>query len=103
MFNFSIDDAGDKGKNLPVYSDIILYFAGQGAWRCKAWIGGFRDVHNLFRWSESKHIVNYANWSPSSPDNYLGNEGCVEVHQDGFWNDLFCNTTIPYICEKKLN
>ena len=103
MFNYSIDDAGDKGKNLHVYSDIILYFSGSGAWMCLAWIGGFRDVHDLFRWTESNQIVNYTNWSPSNPDNYEGNEGCVEVHQDGFWNDLICNTRIPYICEKKLN
>ena len=39
VFNFSIDDAGDKGKNLPVYSDFILYFAGQDVWMCMAWIG----------------------------------------------------------------
>ena len=102
MFNFSIDDAGDKVKNIPVYSDIILYFAGPDAWMYIAWIGGFRDVHDFFRWTESNQIVNYTNWSPSNPDNYGGNERCVGVQQDGFWNDLICKTIIPYICEKKL-
>ena len=103
VFNFSIDDAGDKGKHLPVYSDIILYFAGSEAWMCLAWIGGFRDVHDLFRWTESNQIVNYTNWSPSNPNNHGGNERCVQVYKDGSWNDLICNTRIPYICEKKLN
>lgn len=86
-----------------LYSDIILYFAGPDAWMCIAWIGGYRDVHDLFRWTESNQIVNYTNWSPSNPDNHGGNERCVEVNQDGFWNDLICKTRIPYICEKNLN
>ena len=100
VFNFSIDDARDKGENLPVYSDIIIHFAGRDAW-FRAWIGGFRESPDLFRWTESNQIVNYTNWSPSNPDNQGGNERCVEVYRDGFWNDLICNTRIPYICEKK--
>ena len=43
-------------------------------------------------WQESYEGATYVNWSPSQPDNFGGNEDCVEIF--GFsklWNDLTCD------------
>jgi hypothetical protein len=46
----------------------------------------------------------YQNWAPGQPDNYF-EEDCTEDgwDGDGRWNDLPCNYTRPFICERRLH
>jgi hypothetical protein len=43
----------------------------------------------------------YENWYANEPNNYGGNEDCVEKREDfGWqWNDRACDQAIPFVCE----
>lgn len=65
------------------------------------WVGGERGRAD-FIWTGSRRLLEYTNWKDNEPNNSNGNEGCMEVRENGEWNDVACNYTIPYICEKIL-
>ena len=65
------------------------------------WVGGERDIAD-FIWTGSGRRLEYTNWKNNEPNNSNGNEDCMEVRENGEWNDVACNYTIPYICEKIL-
>ena len=45
--------------------------------------------------------VKYYNWRAGEPNDWNGQvEDCVEVLNDGQWNDELCNQTVPFICKK---
>ncbi|XP_028410387.1 CD97 antigen-like [Dendronephthya gigantea] len=41
----------------------------------------------------------YYNWDGGEPDNTTGNEECVEMKKNGFWNDETCEQERSSICE----
>ncbi|XP_033004646.1 pulmonary surfactant-associated protein D-like [Lacerta agilis] len=43
-------------------------------------------------------VIGYSNWAQGEPNN-LGNEDCVEMHQDGKWHDRGCTLEWLVICE----
>jgi hypothetical protein len=46
----------------------------------------------------------FTNWRDGQPSEHYGGveEDCVEMMKDGKWNDLSCNSTALFICEKEL-
>ena len=48
--------------------------------------------------SEGK-LLNYVNWDEEEPNNLGSIENCVEIKQNGFWNDIPCSKKLPLICE----
>lgn len=53
-----------------------------------------REGHYLF------HIMPL--YSKGEPNDSGGNEDCVMMYtDDGYWNDLNCDNTLQFICEKK--
>ena len=65
------------------------------------WVGGERDDAD-FIWTGSGKLLEYTNWKENEPNNYGGNEECMEVRENGEWNDVRCSMALPYICEKIL-
>jgi len=77
------------------------------------WLGG-RDsaIEGLWRWDNNgvpfwRGLANgaavsgrYENWPSSQPDDYMAAEDCAEIVADGTWNDIGCNTTRGFICER---
>lgn len=72
------------------------------------WIGA-SDLKQTgrFTWQATGKQINYSKWGEKNPDNYKGNEHCVQlrVFEKGktakMWNDGNCESKFPYACENK--
>ncbi|XP_077323766.1 mannose-binding protein C-like isoform X2 [Lithobates pipiens] len=53
--------------------------------------GDFRDL--------SGQVIRYFNWRAGEPNNLRNNEDCVEMWDDGRWNDENCASKLFFICE----
>ncbi|XP_035999417.1 macrophage mannose receptor 1-like isoform X2 [Fundulus heteroclitus] len=67
-----------------------------------AWIGLY-DNMNSWMWSMSdsdfyQHDENFTNWETEEPNNYAGIESCVEMYDNGRWNDKPCAEQKNSIC-----
>ncbi|KAH7724816.1 mannose receptor C type 1-like protein [Aphelenchoides avenae] len=51
-----------------------------------------------FQWADGR-TLGYTNWNANEPNNAGGTENCVEMNDDGTWNDLDCNTNRLFVCE----
>merc|ERR1712002_550761 len=83
--------------------------------RVQFWMGAFtgdRHSENMpgeWIWPHKNETVKWFDWAPNEPNNYYGEYcmGMMEVHdpfyfyRDYYWNDLDCDGTHHYICEKK--
>ncbi|XP_039438103.1 perlucin-like [Culex pipiens pallens] len=75
----------------------------------RVWIGAndLGDEGN-FHWHATGRRIQYANWVHLQPDNWGGDENCVEVGTNnvgGFqlnwkWNDDNCNRPHYFVCEE---
>ena len=74
-----------------------------------AWIGAHRvgpytdpkPRNDQFTWIDGS-ALEFSNWSGGQPDNYNGDEFCVEMNTFGSatWNDQWCNANRNYyICQ----
>ncbi|XP_062611198.1 alpha-N-acetylgalactosamine-specific lectin-like [Saccostrea cucullata] len=81
---------------------VAPYYANSSAdwWLLSSWIGA-NDLteEGTFVWSTSGNHLNYTNWLSGQPDNFLGNENCVQVTNNGIWNDMGCGLPIPFLCK----
>ncbi|XP_053332752.1 macrophage mannose receptor 1-like [Clarias gariepinus] len=74
----------------------------------QAWIGLQRGDTGRWQWSLADQTYyrdgdTYRNWSSGQPDNHEQKEYCVEMTDDGKWNDNSCDTTRHFVCyEDKL-
>ncbi|XP_073430891.1 mannose-binding protein A-like [Dendrobates tinctorius] len=60
---------------------------------------GINDLVNegSFRYQNGE-LIRYSNWSDKEPNN-TGEEDCVEMYDNGKWNDKSCNEKRLIICE----
>eukprot|EP01084_Bolivina_argentea_P156100 272035_1 len=70
-------------------------------WHC--WLG----LKRPFKTWINNEPVSFTNWLPGEPNNWGGNENCVEIYgtdeQEGFqemWNDLKCDMMRGIVCER---
>nr|XP_019930721.2 perlucin [Crassostrea gigas] len=69
------------------------------------WIGGTDAVEEgKWIWITSGHSFTYSHWAPGFPDDYHGNEDCLELFKDErfLWNDEKCDHRMSFICELSL-
>ncbi|XP_037336073.1 C-type isolectin Sp-CL4-like [Pungitius pungitius] len=66
------------------------------------WIGAKRSGEGFVYTDGSK--VDYSQWFPGQPDNFSGQEDCVEVNHKkwGLWNDDDCSDEINFMCAKNM-
>ncbi|KAL5010304.1 hypothetical protein ScPMuIL_012609 [Solemya velum] len=81
---------------------IYGYIQNQG-WTPHFWIG--LKIHvslGNFSWiSDPDVLPTYFNWALYEPDVEHEDEDCTQMqNSNGQWNDVPCNKTIPYVCEK---
>ena len=70
----------------------------------RLWIGATDRGHEGYMtWAESGHHVAVSDWFKNQPDNYGGEEHCVEMNGAEYnnqWNDVPCYTKMAYICQR---
>ena len=68
----------------------------------KAWIGG-NDLlqEGSFSWADGT-AWSYNNWRSNAPNNGNANseQDCVVLRTDGEWDDVSCDTTRNFVCQK---
>ncbi|XP_038153816.1 collectin-12-like [Cyprinodon tularosa] len=64
-----------------------------------------REEENVWRWEDGT-VPTFTKWKPGQPDNWghqhQSGEDCAGLIHEGLWNDFFCEDSIHFICEKKL-
>ncbi|XP_073452951.1 mannose-binding protein C-like isoform X1 [Aquarana catesbeiana] len=56
------------------------------------------QVEGTFTYSTGEKVI-FTNWSTGQPDDYKNNEDCVNMYNNGFWNDVSCSSKHLVICE----
>ncbi|XP_078659901.1 lymphocyte antigen 75-like isoform X2 [Branchiostoma floridae x Branchiostoma belcheri] len=77
-----------------IYEENFLKAAVKG----KAWIGlSDQDSPGVYRWDDRWPVM-YTRWGENEPSRGAG-EGCVALEYDGRWDDINCETKLPYLCK----
>ena len=61
------------------------------------------DFKWVIRTDDNKTSASWWPWWSGQPDNWSGNEDCVELRSNGYWNDFPCNSKFNYICQTPLS
>ncbi|XP_049436124.1 C-type mannose receptor 2-like [Epinephelus fuscoguttatus] len=68
-----------------------------------AWIGMYDDV-NSWGWSQTDRSffkdqeTEFRKWWTEEQNNLHSGEHCVQMFDNGYWNDEHCNETFPSVC-----
>ena len=68
-----------------------------------AWLGGYKDDQENWRWADGSTWTGYNNWAPGEPNNYGAGEHhlLLNYHGAGLWNDFTNATYKGSICQYK--
>ncbi|ROL28506.1 Neurocan core protein [Anabarilius grahami] len=64
------------------------------------WIGLYDDV-NSWRWSFQNESITFTKWDKHQPNNFGGNQDCVELRSSGYWRDKSCDFRCVIVCQSK--
>ncbi|XP_016522326.1 uncharacterized protein LOC103131690 isoform X2 [Poecilia formosa] len=85
-------------------ADVDDFLRTTSGYTGKAWIGLYDDTINSWTWSlnDSSFYAgenSFRNWQPGQPDNYLGQQHCVQFNgSGGQWDDTRCLDTLQFVC-----
>ncbi|KAK0401917.1 hypothetical protein QR680_016050 [Steinernema hermaphroditum] len=102
-------------------NSFVRLIAFQGAdqrWGWLPWIGAYTDTpgtpsNDQLQWQwEDGMPMTYTNWCPMNPSGYW--ERCVQMLSDncpicgnqfrmGCWNNIGCESQLPYVCKRPTN
>ncbi|KAK1151748.1 macrophage mannose receptor 1-like, partial [Acipenser oxyrinchus oxyrinchus] len=82
-------------KNTSENEDLVKKAQGK-----PFWIGLF---NNPWKWSRQGDNYTFHNWNGGEPNNWGGNEKCVEMSKSGQWNDIPCTFQLPFCCDETSN
>ena len=90
----------ERGGHLASVSDELIHKYMQDKQAQERWIGGFRNQENdSWVWSDCSTWDYNLGWAQHEPNDYHGNEDCVEYYYPQFkWNDRPCSTHQRFIC-----
>ena len=84
----TIDDERDNA---------ILFQASN---RTSPWIG-LSDQREEDLWVWDSRTSGYVNWNRGEPNDWNGNEDCVQMTTSGRWNDVNCGSRLMFFCEDR--
>ncbi|XP_062577667.1 perlucin-like [Saccostrea cucullata] len=91
-----------REENDWISSLIRDYCVKDSPW-CHTWIGARDIVHEgVFTWGRYGNQVTFTHWALGQPDNAGSVEHCVHLYADGLWNDMPCQVSISFVCEKNI-
>ena len=66
------------------------------------WLGiNDKSVEGKFVYTSDKSPIWFNNWNEGEPNNAGDAENCVQVKQNGFWNDVSCHgDEMSFVCIK---
>ena len=68
----------------------------------RVWIGGTDAAsEGTWKWSSTGTPLSYTNWNSKEPNDWGGNEDCVEVNSSGKWNDCNCAKRFKFVCDRR--
>ncbi|CAB3986383.1 Aggrecan core [Paramuricea clavata] len=82
---------------LPVNNFLFNNYRQQRQRSSNVWIG-FKKCNDKWCHPDGKASV-FHKWNTKEPNNVGGNEDCVEMWHNGYWNDAPCNQRRQSICE----
>ena len=64
------------------------------------WIGGSDLVkQGTFSWINGD-AWNYTNWAYPEQPNHKEKQDCIQMREDGFWDDVICSKVLRFICQQ---
>lgn len=77
---------------------LVWLFLGYGTQYF--WLSGSDMGHEgKFVWTNTGLRLTYTNMASGQPDNSLGNENCLEIRDQGKWNDNNCLVDNHFVCQ----
>ena len=60
--------------------------------------GGDFFVEGLFEWQDRTHVT-VSHWKLNEPSDGGHVEDCIAILPSGYWNDVPCDITLPFVCQ----
>ncbi|XP_074479857.1 macrophage mannose receptor 1-like [Sebastes fasciatus] len=79
---------GDKNELVKMLGSRVAY----------SWIGLRKGTTGRLIWSDGRGTPHFTKWLEDEPNNSEGNELCVEMNEDGLWNDISCGEDNGFAC-----
>ena len=84
-----------------VFDQDVNNFVSSLAKGSQFWIGGRRSGDDNWNWTQTG--TEYQNWAAGEPNNWGGEEDCVQMgyplFQNHEWNDQKCSVQIGFVCQ----
>ncbi|XP_074513902.1 C-type lectin domain family 4 member E-like isoform X5 [Sebastes fasciatus] len=100
------EDCRNRGAHLVMIDSVKEQTFLFGFTKKRTWIGlNDKDVEGTWKWIDGTPLT-LMNWAETQPDNgggdpKFGKEDCAHIIPDiTRWNDLSCESAMPWICEK---
>ncbi|XP_033729105.1 perlucin-like [Pecten maximus] len=56
-------------------------------------------VEGEWLWASTLKPITIKHWGSGEPNDRQGEEDCLAVTVSGFWNDVPCTTSLPFVCQ----